>query len=206
MGRDASTWAGCGGGSGCFWARQGGRRPACRVGSCVVTRPPALPHGILGDSLAVKLPALTRASLVRIQVPQPGRPSYYRYLVDMPPSWIRIGPWPGPRGTSANVVISRGSWLSYQPRPIRDAGENLFCWTGQGRGCGPAVAAPRGRPAIETWPPQRPLGAQSSRLAERHRSSNAAVPVVVVPPKRRSCLLPATARPDPAGPKRKDTT
>lgn len=30
-----------------------------------------IPKGLLGDSLAVELPALNRATLVRIQVPQP---------------------------------------------------------------------------------------------------------------------------------------
>jgi hypothetical protein len=47
----------------------------------------------MGDSLAVKLPALTRASLVRIQVPQPRNSAI---LINLPRAYARVGLEPGP--------------------------------------------------------------------------------------------------------------
>src|ERR1035437_3452142 len=55
-----------------IWGKQDSyqrARGCCPARAKVLFRAPALR---LGDSLAVKLPALTRASLVRIQVPQDG--------------------------------------------------------------------------------------------------------------------------------------
>ena len=76
-------------------------RGELKRGDCGATRPRAKANGILGDSLAVELPALTRAALVRIQVPQPN-PSM---LICVHPATLR--PLPG--------VVQCG-------RPARDVG------------------------------------------------------------------------------------
>jgi hypothetical protein len=102
-------------------------RIACRPVRRVVMRPRPM-----GDSLAVKLPALTRASLVRIQVPQPPDSLIYQRLTDICPCWTRVWFRPRRRQTRAEIVISPGSGSAYQPRPPSYSGENRFCWTGQG--------------------------------------------------------------------------
>ena len=71
--------------------------PACRLPASPARHRRA---SRLGDSLAVELPALTRAALVRIQVPQPTRPA------------------PLPRSISGNAVIPRGP---DRPQPRRGA-------------------------------------------------------------------------------------
>ena len=56
---------------------RGAGDPGCPVGGRMLSgRRPAHLGARLGDSLAVELPALTRAALVRIQVPQPLRRSH----------------------------------------------------------------------------------------------------------------------------------
>ena len=78
----------------------------CPARAAVLQARPRPMPGRLGDSLAVELPALTRAALVRIQVPQPPHPN--------PLTTQRFPARPAPRGRSCllrshNAPTSRES-------------------------------------------------------------------------------------------------
>ena len=129
----------------CCPRRRGGKRPfpgrpqaaGCRraaevVGSlhasdavCTALR--------MGDSLAVELPALTRAALVRIQVPQPGRVSYRRQCP------VKVSGLYGPSGAPRSTGTSLAPW----PRGVRPARPR----SGACRHPRPASRAPTHSPA-----------------------------------------------------------